>query len=293
MKINEDEIIKYIEENFGFGKVVGEPIFPKQGMSSAVFFLEFEDNLEVAVKYGNNVKKDFDFLSLISENKNKVPVPKVFGYFEIGKTQIILLEKINGVLLGEIEKEYLLEYFSEIKNTLDELHKIKKENVNWKEYLLNIFNGKTLDWEEVSKRKLLDGELVKISVENILNKINKLDFPVQKFSLLHTDFNQRNLMVNINEKKIVGVIDWEEATFGDPLYDFARFKLHLWHREVEEKCVQDFLNLLNLNEEEINKMNLYFNIFVLQYLAYYSEKENEFNLSRISKHQDYLVKCKV
>ncbi len=298
MKSLEGEIIEYIECYHSFGKIIGEPIFPKQGMSSTVFFLQFADNFELVVKFGESVDKDLFFLNILNENNSHVPVPKVYGSFSIQDKHVLLLEKINGKLFGEIEKNEMEKYFPTVKETLAELHKIIKKTTGeeWKKYLENIFNKSFLDWSEILDRKNLDKKLVEKFTKIILEKLNKTDFSHLNLlgsSLLHTDFNQSNLFVDEKQKKIVAVIDWEEAVFGDTVYDFARFHLHLWHREISEEKIKIFLDSLNLNEKEKEREELYFLIFIVHYLAYYSEKENEFNLVRIDKHQSFLLEYKV
>jgi aminoglycoside phosphotransferase (APT) family kinase protein len=101
-------------------------------------------------------------------------------------------------------------------------------------------------------------------------------------------FNQSNLFVNENTYEIVGVIDWEEAVFGDPVYDFARFHLHLWHRDVSMEDKKLFFELLDFNEEEKNREEIYFKLFIVHYLAYYSESDNGFSLGRIKMHEEFL-----
>ena len=281
-------IADYIQNNFEFGNILGEPIFPKQGMSSLVFFLNFESGLELVIKYGEAVDKDFHFLNILKENNSKLPVPKVYGYFELEGKHILLLEKINGKHFGEVELEDLSKYFETVLENFNELHKIVKEGVEWKKYLQNIFNEGTINWKEVLERKNLEKVLLELSLNKISEKINNLNFKGINFSLLHTDFNQNNLFVESTAFKIVGIVDWEEATFGDSVYDFARFHLHLWHREVSKKEVDDFLKMLNLNEEEKIRERIYFLSFIIHYLAYYSESENDFNFERIKMHQEYL-----
>lgn len=44
-----------------------------------------------------------------------------------------------------------------------------------------------------------------------------------KKSLIHGDFKIDNVLFDVNEPKIVAVLDWELCTFGHPLFDLANF----------------------------------------------------------------------
>ncbi len=291
----EGKIIKYIEDNFNFGKVASKKS-PKQGMSSAVFFLNFDSGFEVVVKYGDRVDKDFEILNILIKSNSQVPVPKIYGFFTVADTHVILLEKIQGKLFGEIEPNILQNFFKTVLETLNELHETKNENYtssDWKNYLKNIFDGSTINWQEVLERKNIDKELVKSTLVKILAEIENLSFDVDTNSLLHTDFNQSNIFVDEEVFKIIGVVDWEEATFGDPVYDFARFHLHLWHREASKENINIFVYSLGLTQNQKVLEQLYLKFFILHYLAYYSESESEFNLQRINMHQDFLRCVKI
>jgi hypothetical protein len=76
--------------------------------------------------------------------------------------------------------------------------------------------------------------------------------------------------------------------FGDPLYDFARLRMFIWHFELGENVLKENSSLVDLNEKEREIEQIYFVSFVIEYLAYYSEELNEFNKSRLILHQNYL-----
>lgn len=287
MTLLQKKIIDYILEKYNFGKIIDEPKFPDQGLGGVVFFLKFDSGKEIVVKYGQFVDSDFREINFIKKENPKFPVPEIYGFFEIENDFVILLEKLNGTLFRKIPNNEVHKYFDEVILTLNELHKIKKENA-WKKFLLSIFNGTTIDWKEIFERKNIDKKLLENSLEKIILKIKEINFDENNCSLLHTDFNQSNFFVDEKSKKITGVIDWEEAAFGDPIYDFSRFHLHLWHGGISEKEIKIFLEKLNLTKEEKEREELYFLIFIIHYLAYYSESKEEEYVLKTKKHQDFL-----
>ena len=126
------------------------------------------------------------------------------------------------------------------------------------------------------------------SVEKIIEKIEKIKFDEDSYSLLHIDFNQRNLFVNPDTNEIAAIIDWGEAMFGDPIYDFARVRMLIWHFKLGDEVVQNYYDLMSYTPEQKKLDDLYWLSRVIEYLAYYSEELNEFNTGRIKLHQDFL-----
>ena len=154
--------------------------------------------------------------------------------------------------------------------------------------LLSIFDSSDFDWNEIAERESLNKELILTSVEKMKIKIKDTLFDLKEYSLLHTDFNQRNLFVDPATHEISGIVDWEDAMFGDPLYDFARVRMYLWHFNFRQKSVDDYYALVHFSEKQKMLEDLYWLSRVIQYLAWYSEELTEFNVSRIKLHQDYL-----
>jgi aminoglycoside phosphotransferase (APT) family kinase protein len=181
---------------------------------------------------------------------------------------------------------------------LQKLHTIKSERAGllsepdrhrtWKGMLLSIFEGGDFAWQKISKREGLDRDLILSSVEKMLNRINKMEFREQNYSLLHTDFNARNLFVDQESDEITGIIDWEEAMFGDPIYDYARIRMYLWHYNLGEDVISKYYYLVKFTPEERKLEDLYWLSRVIQYLAWYSTDLNEYNRGRIELHQKYL-----
>jgi thiamine kinase-like enzyme len=291
-------LIAHIEADFNSNLRLENIDVPPQGMSSSVFLIKLANGNECAVKYGNDATKDIPALDLIAEKQIRLTVPAPVASFVFEGVPVIILKRIEfplfeSVLVGEMPK-----YIPSIVRNLNELHKIKSDKpgrlneehgeITWKDMLLSIFNGGDFDWVEVAERESLDNELILSSVGNITKKIENTTFDLKEYSLLHTDFNQRNLFVDPSSYEISGIIDWEDAMFGDPLYDFARVRMFMWHFNFSEKSISDYYDLVNFSATQKALEELYWLSRVIQYLAWYSEEPTKFNLSRIKLHQDYL-----
>ncbi len=289
-------LIEYIENNFNSNIKLENIDVPPQGMSSSVFFIKLANGTECAVKYGNDAMKDIPALDLIAKKQVNLPVP--VASFVFGDVPVIILKRIQFPLFESVSVEEMQKYIPSIVKNLHELHKIKSDKPGrlgeeykeetWKGMLLSIFNGNDFDWTDVAERESLDKELILGSVNNITKKIENTVFDLKDYSLLHTDFNQRNLFIDPLSYEISGIIDWEDAMFGDPLYDFARVRMYMWHFNFSEKSINDYYDLMNFSATQRDLEDLYWLSRVIQYLGWYSEELTEFNLSRIKLHQDYL-----
>jgi aminoglycoside phosphotransferase (APT) family kinase protein len=278
---------------------------PPQGMDSQVFFVTDADDREYAIKYYRRGQSgDVLALKLFKENKINIPAPEVFGVFTFENKQVAILEKINFPLLDSIPADQMHKYIPSMVKNLKKIHQIKSDkpgfltdtdkNRGWKEIVLSKFTGAdpNLNWRDIAIKEGLDTKLVLRSVENIIEKIEKISFIDKSYSLLHTDFNQRNLFVNPDSDEIAAIIDWGEAVFGDPIYDFARIRMYIWHFNLQNNALENYYKLLSFTPEQKQLEELYWLSRIIEYLAYYSEELNEFNIGRIKLHQDFLREYK-
>jgi len=295
----QEKIISKVEEYFR--TKIADINIPLQGMDSQVFFVTDADSKEYAIKcYARESNGDVLAFKLLEENKVDVPVPKVCGVFTFENKQVAIFEKINFPLLDSISVDHMSRYIPSMINNLKKIHQVKSDKagflteidkgLSWKEVMLSKFTGASpdLDWKEIAKREGLDSKLLLDSVENIIKKIERTDFIDKDYSLLHTDFNQRNLFVDPDSDEIAAIIDWGEAMFGDPIYDFARVRMYIWHFNLSDETLKKYYELVSFTPEQKQLEELYWLSRIIEYLAYYSEELSEFNVIRIKMHQDFL-----
>lgn len=292
------KIILKIEEQLK-AKVVDIQI-PPQGMDSDVFFIRDNTDNEYAIKQSEGSISDVLAHELLKKNKIDIPVPKLIGTFSFDEKQVLILEKVNFPLLESVPIVEMHRYIPSMIKNLKKIHQIKsdqaglltqtEETSSWKEIMLSKFSGadSSLNWKEIVLRKGLDAKLILKSVDDIIKKIEKIEFIDHSYSLLHTDFNQRNLFINPSSDEITAIIDWGEAMFGDPIYDFARIRMFIWHFNLGNNVLEDYYKLLSFTSEQKQLEELYWLSRVIEYLAYYSEELDEFNVGRIKLHQDFL-----
>jgi len=286
---------------------------PPQGMDSEVFIIRALQLREYVVKFGKDVYADVLAIELINSQNGshaaiKIPVPEICTEFEFEGRHVIVMEKLGGQLLQDIPDSGKHRYLRSMVATLRKIHEIKAPRAglvyqkwtpradNWQELLQLILSGEHpwYPWDKILNIPIISKGIVGASLsklrEMLASKVSSNNsFPGSNYSLLHTDFNQRNIFVNPETSEVSGVIDWTEAMFGDPLYDFARLKLYKYHFQV----TADFESLLQaelkLTTEESQLLDLYFMIIVLSYLRWYSDEPSGSNLARIALHQKILT----
>ncbi len=289
-------IVSTIEKLIGI--TVVDIKIPKQGVDSEVIIINDISGKEFAVKFSRESANDVLAFNLIKENNIDIPIPKLITHFSFEDNTVLVMEKINFPLLEAASSKQV--YIPSMIAHLKKLHTIKSNKVgmlsnqdnlkSWKELLLYKYSGQHpwFNWNKIAHRDGVDTELILKSVNLMRNKIEKHAFINKNYSLLHTDFNQRNLFVDLNSEKITAIIDWTEAMFGDPLFDFARVRMFIWHFNLQNEALEKYFSLLSLTEEEIELEELYLVSQILDYITWYSEVRNDFNDERLKRHQEFL-----
>lgn len=295
--MSQEKLAKNIEERLGLRIAVAS--IPPQGMDSQVFFIQDENKNEYAVKVTNRSTQEDIVYKLLNDKKVDVAYPRLFADFEFNGKCVLILEKIEYPLLDSIPHKNLYRYIPSMINEQKKIHKIKSQysglidtSRSWANILCSTFENSRVDWDEVSRRKGIDGKLLKESIKNFTTKVRAFSFLEKNFALLHTDFNQRNLFVDPNSNKITGIIDWAEAIFGDPIYDFARIRMFIWHFNLGKKVEENYYKIMSYTDHEVDLENLYWLSRVIEYLEAYSEELNKFNVGRMKLHQDFLKNYK-
>lgn len=272
---------------------------PKPGMGSEVLFAKDPSGREYAIKIGDDARNDVLAITLIEKNQIYVPVPRIYLEFAHDNSHVVIMNRFSDPLLDDLPKESYKNFLPSIINNLKQIHSVKtetagllaEENQNsWKELLLHRLSGSHpwFPWKEIKKREHLDEEIISSALKELNTQLRTLDFPEKDYSLLHTDINQKNIIVNPKTKKVTGIIDWSESMFGDPLYDFARTRLFIIHHDLGKSVMRSFEQGLNLSPNQESRLMLYFYMIVLEYLNWYTEEIDEFNLGRIKLHQQLL-----
>jgi aminoglycoside phosphotransferase (APT) family kinase protein len=222
-----------------FGKVIGIKQFPG-GYSNLTYLILTESKNYVlrkppkgakAIKGGHNMRREFEILvSLTKAGFEKIPKPLFYTADEsVLGSEFYLMEKLEGTILRNSEFKKQKEFLNpdlmanlslQICETQAELHKIKIENTPLEKigkpegYIARQVNG----WHE----RYLNAKTDEIENELLVFNWLTANMPSEiKPTLLHNDFKYDNVIFDLENQKILAILDWEMATIGDPRMDIG------------------------------------------------------------------------
>jgi len=179
-------------------------------------------------KSAHDMSREYDFQSALLGH---FPVPKMIHLCEnvdVLGSEFYLMEKINGLIpRKEFPKEFNLtqDNVSSINtqfiDKLVELHNLDYQKIKLDSY----FKGSGYVERQVSGwieryRKAITPDVPKF--EYIIDWLRKEKPADLKPTIIHNDFRLDNIVFNENSThEIVGVLDWEMATIGDPMMDLG------------------------------------------------------------------------
>ncbi|WP_457756264.1 aminoglycoside phosphotransferase family protein [Thermodesulfatator indicus] len=155
--------------------------------------------------------------------ENGLPVPAIYDYDEA--RGFILVEDLGDIRLEDLTKEKRFSLFPQVFEILAQLREIKPAFP--REYVLDtLFYDETLMWEKealyfqdsfVKGYMGLDDEEIEPLLRGLWEKAKRY---VNFSSLLHRDFQSRNLMV---KNGTIWMIDFQGMRIGPTAYDLASF----------------------------------------------------------------------
>ncbi len=177
----------------------------------------------------------------------------------------MIMDYLDGESLDKTDQKSA---FQDLGMNFSEIHKIKGKyygTLRVGSLSLMELVGMYKDWNDflhVNLTKHIDkclmlGVFDKKTSDFINNVFKKTKINTRKISLLHNDPGQRNVITK--NGKIVGVLDWEDAILGDPLWDIAFIDTFLFGKNDRNKF-KAFL---------IGYGSDYKKIYTKKYLLYY------------------------
>lgn len=266
-------------ENLLKCKIIDNVII-SQGEGYLVFSFTDENKAKYIAKIGDGALTDALVIDLISKSGLDIPIPKLKSFLEVPPF-ITVMESIPGKLLRDIDENQKLTHIKPLIEYLHELHAIKSpdageflsvhqnKNLSWSGFLKLKYSNShpSFNWGEIIRKIEDNSDLLFQGLENVNKRLKEIDYNGEN-SLMHCDINVSNVIININTNQINGIIDWSEALYGDPLYDFARFRMNLL-RKLGDDGVNEYFRHMNLNEKDKYTEDTYFLCHSLDYINWY------------------------
>ena len=201
------------------------------------------------IKGGHDMGREYRVQKMLKPYFDKVP--NVYDHcvdMDVIGAEFYLMERVKGVILRSkgLEGDHTENQYAQIApawlNTLVELH-----NVDYNEAGLSDlgkpegYNTRQVQGWTRRYKKAQTSEVK--SIEKVMVWLNKSIPEESGKGLIHNDYKYDNVMFAPGDwSNVIAILDWEMATIGDPLMDFAT-SLAYW---AEEEDVAMFGELISL-----------------------------------------------
>jgi aminoglycoside phosphotransferase (APT) family kinase protein len=246
---------KYLQNQVAsIGKITGITRFPG-GYSNITYCIETADKEWVLrmppagaqIQSAHDMGREFRVIGLLQPYYQKVPAvvhycenPEVIG------APFYIMERIKGVVLRagnapnmQIDPTLMRQISIALVDNLVELHAIDI----LKTQLIELGKPDGYVHRQVSGwvKRYYAAETDTIENMNRIADWLSKNYPRdQQATFLHNDYKYDNVILDPNElSKIIGVLDWEMATVGDPLMDVGA-SLAYWFEAGEEDILKNY-----------------------------------------------------
>jgi aminoglycoside phosphotransferase (APT) family kinase protein len=170
-----------------------------------------------------------------------VPVPRIFGVAqdpEISQVPLVLMAFINGQVVDTMQIAESLtphqrrQIGVSLPKTLAKIHAVDIKEVGLSDLASHQpYAGRQLkrwagQWERSKTRELPE-------LDDLTRRLVVAAPEQRELSLVHGDFHLRNAIVSHGTDEVIGVLDWELSTLGDPLADMGSM-LAYWPEAGED-----------------------------------------------------------
>jgi aminoglycoside phosphotransferase (APT) family kinase protein len=172
------------------------------------------------------IDREFRVMKALADTD--VPVPHMLAYCEdenIIGTTFFIMEYLDGRIFEEqslpgLKTSERQQIYEQMNRTISAIHRLDYVSLGLETFGKpgNYFARQITRWSRQVRE-------ANIAIPNSLIKL--MDWlpehipPEDETSLIHGDFRMDNLIFNKTDLSIIGVLDWELSTIGNPLADFA------------------------------------------------------------------------
>ena len=170
-----------------------------------------------------------------------VPVPQILGVAqdpEIAEVPLVLMEFIDGQVIDTVTIAESLapqrrrQIGMSLPTTLAKIHAVDidaaglSDLASHKPYAHRQLKRWTGQWEQSKTRDLPE-------LDDLTRRLVAAAPEQRELSLVHGDFHLRNVIVSRDTGAVIGALDWELSTLGDPLADMGTM-LAYWPEPGED-----------------------------------------------------------
>lgn len=178
---------------------------------------------------------DREYRVMQALQNSAVPVPKLFAFsedLEVVGTPFYIMEYLEGRVivdqsLPSFSKEDRTRVYQEMNRVIAALHSVDYTKVGLDTFGKpgNYFGRQIARWS----RQYKEANTEDIPELHALIDWLPANIPAgEQTSIVHGDYRLDNLVLHPTEPRAIGLLDWELATLGHPLADFA-YHCMSWH----------------------------------------------------------------
>jgi aminoglycoside phosphotransferase (APT) family kinase protein len=191
----------------------------------------------------HDVAREARILSALEDTP--VPTPRVYGLTrDAAGIPLLMMEFVDGLVVDRMPIAESLtpqrrrEIGLSLPTTLAKIHAVdlKKSGLDdlasHKPYAHRQLKRWAGQWEQSKTRELPD-------LDDLTRRLIAAAPQRQELTLVHGDFHLRNVITSHATGEVIGVLDWELSTLGDPLADMGSL-LAYWPEPGEEDIAGGF-----------------------------------------------------
>lgn len=249
-KLTKDQIERLVGQAFGEAKNIISIEEFNDGWFNSIYTISFEDGGEVVLKvsptsdikvltYEKDIMNTEVKVMQLLRASTDLPVPEVY-YYDRSRTLVdseyYFMEKIKGPAYSKVKEKLSEEQRKFIERQLGacnrKLNEVKgdkfgsiaveeKTGGSWAEVFLGMVRDVLRDAEAYEVKLPYEYKYIEELFDQHRASFDEVIIP----SLVHWDLHDGNVFVNESCDKIVGIIDFERAFYGDPLIEvyFGQF----------------------------------------------------------------------
>jgi len=198
------------------------------------------------IKSAHDMEREYKVLQLLKPHFGQVPQTIIYSTdTDITGSSFYIMEQLDGVILRaqnapkmNLTPTQFAHCSRQLIETLVQLHSIDISETG----LINLGKPEGYVNRQVDGwiKRYYGAETNKIEAMNTVAKwLTQYQPKAQEAALLHNDFKYDNIVFNKDFTKVIGVLDWEMATVGDPLMDLGAM-LAYWFEDNEEPIFKQY-----------------------------------------------------
>lgn len=198
------------------------------------------------IKSAHDMEREYKVLQLLKPHFNQVPQPIMcVTDVRITGASFYIMEQLDGIILRahnapkmNLSSAQFEHCAKQLIETLVQLHEIDIASTT----LIDL--GKPAGYvnrqvEGWTKRYYAAETDTIVAMNEVATWLKQYQPKEQSATFLHNDFKYDNIVFNKDLTKIIGVLDWEMATVGDPLMDLGAM-LAYWFEPDEESIFKQY-----------------------------------------------------